>query len=120
VDAGVDERLLHSIAIDDDGRVCGVLLDDREQVAEQPPLFRRQLRAVDGGVIVGMLDPSDRRTRRDERRGARVLGAPVLALLGAGRGPIAAARGRALQALGRRFALLRYLRPSSYRAMYAL
>jgi hypothetical protein len=27
--------------------VLGVLLDDREQIAEQPPLGRRQLRALD-------------------------------------------------------------------------
>ena len=44
VHAGVDERLLDAVAVDRDRGLVGVLLDDREQVAEQPPLGRRSAR----------------------------------------------------------------------------
>jgi hypothetical protein len=59
VDARVDERFLDAVAVDRDGRLVGVLLDDREQVAEQPPLGRRQLDALDGFVRVGISEPVD-------------------------------------------------------------
>jgi hypothetical protein len=38
MDAGVDERLLDAIAVDQGRSMVGVLLDDREQVTEQPLL----------------------------------------------------------------------------------
>ncbi|HUA04307.1 MAG TPA: hypothetical protein VMB27_10415 [Solirubrobacteraceae bacterium] len=36
--ARVHERRLHAVTVDRGGRLVRVLLDDREQVAEQPPL----------------------------------------------------------------------------------
>jgi len=41
--ASVAERLLHTLAIDGDGGLIGVLLDDREQVREKPALEVAQL-----------------------------------------------------------------------------
>jgi hypothetical protein len=38
--AGEDERVLHAVTIDLARRLVGVLLDDREQVAQQTLLFR--------------------------------------------------------------------------------
>ena len=43
--AGEDEGVLDALAVDLDGRVVGVLLDDREQVAEQPALGLGELGA---------------------------------------------------------------------------
>jgi hypothetical protein len=40
--AGEHERRGHRLAVDRDQRVLGVLLDDREQVAEQPALVLLQ------------------------------------------------------------------------------
>ena len=45
--AGVHERLLDPVAVDRHGGLFGVLLDDREQVREQPLLDRRQLGPLD-------------------------------------------------------------------------
>jgi hypothetical protein len=62
VHAGVDERLLDPCAVDRDDRLVGVLLDDREQVAEQPLLDRGQLAAIDrllGGLGDRLLDAVD-------------------------------------------------------------
>jgi hypothetical protein len=88
--ARIDERLLDPLAVDRDGGLVGVLLDDREQVREQPLLDRRQLGAFDRALRRAAADAIDRRPgRRDQRRGA--------ALLAAG------------------FALLRNRLPSSYR-----
>jgi hypothetical protein len=42
--ACVDECLLQPVAVDGDGGVVGMLLDDREQVTEQALLGGRQLR----------------------------------------------------------------------------
>jgi hypothetical protein len=36
--AGVNERFLDAVAVDRGGGLVRMLLDDREQVAEQPPL----------------------------------------------------------------------------------
>jgi hypothetical protein len=71
--AGVDERLLDALAVDDDRGLVGVLLDDREQVAEQTPLALGELGALDRAVGRRMVDSVNRRPRaRDER--AAVLG----------------------------------------------
>jgi hypothetical protein len=61
VHTGVDERLLDPVAIDPRGRVIGMLLDDREDVREQPALDVGELRALDRGVDRGALQPVDRR-----------------------------------------------------------
>jgi hypothetical protein len=68
VDAGVHKRLLDPIAIDLECRLMGVLLDDREQIRQQPALDRRQLGALDRGLRVGALDAVDRRAQCDQRR----------------------------------------------------
>jgi hypothetical protein len=104
VDARVDERLLHPVTVDRDRGLLGVLLDDREQVREQPPFGRGQLGPLDGRVSRRVIDPIDGPARgRDQRRSA------VAAVLAPA------------YTLARRFALLlRNRRPSSYRFMYAL
>ena len=130
--AGIDERLLHAIPIDDHRSLVGVLLDDREQVAEQPPFTLGELGALDRTVGRRMVDPIDRRPRaRDERaavlRGGGAIGAGSPAvrrrdgrpLAAASDGPGVGGRRRpagALQALGRGVRVLRNRRPSSYRA----
>jgi hypothetical protein len=58
---GENEGLLHPVAVDLDDRVLGVLLDDREQVAEQLPLEVGQVGPLDRPVLLGMDDPIDRR-----------------------------------------------------------
>jgi hypothetical protein len=59
--AGEEERLLDAGAVDLDDRVVLVLLDDREQVAEQAALERGERRAPGlGGVLLGVLDAVDR------------------------------------------------------------
>jgi hypothetical protein len=69
VHARVDERLLDPVAVDHGRGLLRVLLYDREQVAEQPALGRRQLGALDRlPVRVGMGDPVDRRPRAREQR----------------------------------------------------
>jgi hypothetical protein len=67
VDAGVHERLLDPLAIDYDGRLVSVLLDDREQIRQQPALDSRKLGALDRGLRVGALDAVDRGSQRDQR-----------------------------------------------------
>jgi hypothetical protein len=91
LDARVHERLLDAIAVDRYRGGVGVLLDDREQVAEQPPLGRGQLGPLDRRVVGRMEDSIDRWPR--------------------GRDPAAPGRSQAVAG----FALLRNLRPSSYR-----
>ena len=102
VHAGVHERLLDPVAVDRDGGLLGVLLDDREQVAEQAPLGGRELGALDGRASAERPIAGDRgRNRRpastpaiDRRR--RVLPDRLSRLRGG-------------------FALLRNRRPSSCR-----
>jgi hypothetical protein len=65
VHAGVYERLLDPVAIDREGRLVSVLLDDRKQVREQPALDGRQLGALDRRLCVGALDAIDRGSQRD-------------------------------------------------------
>ncbi|HTT27338.1 MAG TPA: hypothetical protein VMG37_02915 [Solirubrobacteraceae bacterium] len=81
VDAGVHERLLDPVAVD---RGCGlvrVLLDDREQVAEQPALFRRELGPLDVRMAIrmpiGLADAVDRRPLGGEQRGPGAVVAAV-------------------------------------------
>jgi hypothetical protein len=69
VHARIHERLLDPVAIDRGGRLVRVLLDDREQVAEQAPLGRGQLRALDLAMRVRMRDAINGRTRGREYRG---------------------------------------------------
>ena len=66
--AGIDERLLDPVAVDSSGGFVGVLLDNREQVAEQATLLRGQLGALDVSVGGGIGDLVDRRTRGEQRR----------------------------------------------------
>jgi hypothetical protein len=119
MDAGVDERLLNPGSVDGDGRVLGVLLDDREQIPEQPSLRRRQLGPLDGTGLTGPVDAVDRRPGGDQRRGLRRASAAV-PVLRTGCSIAVAWLGPTAQALSWRFPLLRYCRPSSYRAAYAL
>ena len=48
--AGEHQCRLHTLAVDRLGGLIGVLLDDREEVAEQPLLRWRELWACDGGM----------------------------------------------------------------------
>jgi hypothetical protein len=98
VHARVHERLLDAVTIDRDRRLVRVLLDDREQVTEQPPLGRGQFGALDLGVvpIVGYL--VNRKAASDQCRRAAWRPQPLL---------------------GGSFPSLRYRRPSSCRRAYA-
>ena len=83
VHACVHERFLDPVAVDHGGGLVGVLLDDREQVAEQPPLGRGQLGPLDYlAVSICLRDPVYRRPGAREQRRARRLTAvrtrPVL------------------------------------------
>jgi hypothetical protein len=49
--AGEYERGRDGVAVDRDERVLGVLLDDREEVAQQPPLALVQRRQVRWGDV---------------------------------------------------------------------
>ena len=74
--------VLDALAVDLDGRVVGVLLDDREEVAEQPALGLGEVGALDRGVGVGALDAvdrprCDRRVTRRAGRRAAARAAPV-------------------------------------------
>jgi hypothetical protein len=113
VHARVHERLLNALAVDRLGRVIGMLLDDREQVAEQPALDRGQLGALDRLVSLRVLDAIDGRARGgDPRRATR---ATTIGAARAARAARAVLRPAAGYGLPRGFAPLRYLRPSSYR-----
>jgi len=120
VDARIDERLLDAVAVDCDGRVVGMLFDDRKQIAEQAALGRRQLRASDRRSRRRVLDPVDRRPRRNQRFRASARAPARLGARAIRRGLLAAARRRRAcvvpaQALRRGFSRLRNRRPSSYR-----
>jgi hypothetical protein len=96
MDAGVHERLFDPIAIDRQRGLVGVLLDDREQVREQPSFDRGQLGPFDRGLGVRALDPIDRRAQCDERGPPAVLAVLVSVAVGAlpavrARSPIARA-----------------------------
>jgi hypothetical protein len=122
--AGVDKRLLDAVAIDRIRRFVGVLLDDREQVAEQPALGRGQLGAIDRDLRLVVLDAIN---GSPEARQQRAPGGPSVAvtwwLARSASGRTGSARVRtsraAAQALRGAFALLRYRCPSSCRRVYA-
>jgi hypothetical protein len=59
--AGEDERGGHGLAVDRDERVLGVLLDDREQVAEQPALVFLEDGDVRDADRRGRVGDADRR-----------------------------------------------------------
>ncbi len=65
--AGVDECVLHPLAVNRDSGMAGMLLDDREQIAEQPLLRRGQLGPLGRGLRGSVLDAIDARPRRDQR-----------------------------------------------------
>jgi hypothetical protein len=55
-----------------------VLLDDREQIAEQATLGRGQLGTLDRAAIGAVLEAVDWRSRSDQRRGPPVTVAAAL------------------------------------------
>ncbi len=140
VHAGVDERVLDPRAVDGQRGVARVLLDDREQVAQQPALGGGQLGALDRGQLRARARPGPpvgaRRSASSAAGAVRIVVA-VATVAGATsadaccrhrpRRPARRADGAAIlralrvlaQPFGRGFALLRYRRPSSYRAMYS-
>jgi hypothetical protein len=116
VDAGVHERLLDTVAIDHDGRLVSVLLDDRKQIREQPALDGRELGALDRRLRVGALDAVDRGSQRDQRRAPPAAAVAVtVTVAGLALGARRLRLLRVCQPLCRGFALLRNRRPSSYR-----
>jgi hypothetical protein len=123
VQAGEHQCRLDALAVDRLGGLVGVLLDDREQIAEQALLRRRELRARDGGVSVLIADLIDRGTLggddcrlRRSAVGSRVARRPAGTVTPAAARRIgAAATDCSAQPVGRWFALLRNRFPSSYR-----
>jgi hypothetical protein len=96
--AGEQERAQHRRAVDRVGDLVGVLGDDREQVAEQLVLERRQVVGQREQAVVAVLGEIDRPVRGDRDRGDGGIAVAVQA---------ACARLRVL--------LVRYCRPSSKR-----
>src|SRR5438105_15867841 len=76
--ARVDERLLDAVTVDRDRGVVRVLLDDREQVAEETQLDCVQLRTLDNCLGARVLDPIDRRARGRDQRARAAAGACLL------------------------------------------
>src|SRR3954453_22347667 len=70
--AGEDEGVLDAGAVDLDGRVARVLLDDREEVAQQATLGLRELLAADRRMCTRVLQDVDGRARVDLARVADV------------------------------------------------
>jgi hypothetical protein len=75
VDAGVYERFLDPVAIDGDRGLVRVLLDDGEEVAEEPALLGRELGPLDRRDRRGALDAVDGRARDDPRTSAGAVSA---------------------------------------------
>ncbi|MGH2840707.1 MAG: hypothetical protein ACRDKY_07780 [Solirubrobacteraceae bacterium] len=75
--AGEDERLLDLLAVDLDGSVARVLLDDREDVRQQAALELGEIGARDLGMAAGR-DLVDGRTA--SRADALTRGSPYAAL----------------------------------------
>jgi hypothetical protein len=99
------EGAQHRLAVDVVGDLVGVLGDDREQVAEQLVLERRQVVGQRERAVVAVLGAVDRLVRgdRDRRRAVDQLRREMLAV--AVQAAAAAARLGSL--------LIRYRRPSS-------
>jgi hypothetical protein len=68
VDARVHEGVLDLLPVDRDRAMVGVLLDDREQVREQPPLGGGQLGTPDRGALPTRVDAVDGNMRLDGDR----------------------------------------------------
>ena len=66
--AGEQEGAQDGPAVDRVGDLVGVLGDDREQVAEQLVLERRQVLRQREGAVVAVLGAVDRPVRRDRDR----------------------------------------------------
>ena len=71
--AGVDERVADALAVDRDRRLVGVLLDDREQVVEQP--CSKSLSSTGGSAtaahrtgVPASAEPPAAPGRREQRR----------------------------------------------------
>jgi hypothetical protein len=96
--AGEQERAQDRGAVDRVGDLVGVLGDDREQIAEQLVLERRQVVGQRQRAVVAVLGEIDRLVPGDSDRGDGGIAVPVQA---------ARARLRVL--------LVRYCRPSSKR-----
>ena len=111
VEAGVGERCLHAVAIHGQ-RLTGVLLHDREQVAQQPLLKGRKLGVLHRLVAARTGDPVDARAVGGQHRRGGVAAGLVATRLAAG-ARVTATDGSA-QAPARSFALFRYRCPSSY------
>jgi hypothetical protein len=78
--AGEDERPLDAAAVDLDRGVLGVLLDDGEQVGQQPALERRQVAVADlGAVLLGVDELVDRGAARGQAA-AGAVAVPVAAV----------------------------------------
>src|SRR5205807_5715782 len=69
VDAGVYERFLDLVTVDRDRRLIRMLLDDREQVRQQPALGLGQLGVGDAGPVALLAHAIDGFATTDERRG---------------------------------------------------
>jgi hypothetical protein len=112
LDTGVYERLLDASAVDLSRSLMRVLLDDREQVAQQPTLGKRQVGTLDRPLRIRSLDAIDRRAGRPYDRCGRSRAARTAA---PGCGATVAIGARAVigQRLAWRFSLLRNRRPSS-------
>ena len=118
--ARVDERLLDAVAVDLERRVIRVirvLLDDREQVAEQLLLERRQIGALHERVRGRVTEAIDALAHRGDRGRGRALSRLRAVLRRRVLGAVSrlAASDRPAQPPGGGFVLLRYRLPSSYR-----
>jgi hypothetical protein len=80
--AGEDEGALDGLALDLQARIRGVLFDDREEVAQQPALQRREVGALDRPDVLGVLGAADGATlgggpARLDRRAPLAVAPPV-------------------------------------------
>jgi hypothetical protein len=58
--AGEEEGLPHAVALDVQRDLAGVLLDDREEVAQEATLGGGQVGVLDRRVVLRALEPVDR------------------------------------------------------------
>ena len=74
--AGIDECLLQTFAVDRNRGLVGVLLDDREQVAEQTLLGLGELCMRSDSRRRRVIELIDRRSRSRNQRGRETIGSP--------------------------------------------